>query len=115
MDASGLATGTTLTGLLGSAGDTATGFSALNDPGLNSPFNLTEGYKTGYIGGLSPGKYVFAVGVADADTTDTQSGLFVANVAQVPEPGVTAFLALAGGAGVAWASWRRRKAARATA
>ncbi len=111
VDANGFATGPATTGLLASANDPVGGFSTLNDPNLNSPFNLTEGYKTAFVGGLTPGTYVLALGVADADTTDTQSGLFVANVVQVPEPGVTTLLVLAGGAGVCWA-WRRRNAAR---
>ena len=111
VNSNGLALGATSYGLLGSAGDAAGGFSVINDPNGNSPFSYTEGYKTGYTGQLAVGRYVLALGVADANTYDTGSGLYIGSVSQVPEPGTTATLALAGLLGGACLFRRRAQSA----
>ena len=110
VDNNGFATGATQIVPLGSAGDAAAGFTEIPDLAATSPFSFEEGYKPTTFLLNTPGNYVIGFAVADANTFDTQSGLFVSDLAivSVPEPGVTAILLLAGAAGVAWMMVRRR-------
>ena len=112
VDNNGFATGATQIAPLGSAGDAAAGFSIIPDLAATSPFSFEEGYKPTTFLLTTPGSYVIGFAVADANTFDTQSGLFVSDFAivNVPEPGVTAILLLAGAAGAAWMMVRRRRA-----
>ncbi len=108
VDTNGLATGATTYGLLGSAGDVAGSFSTITDPNANSPFNLVESYQTFTLPNLAVGNYVLTLGVADANATNTQSGLFVGSVNQVPEPNGALLLVLGVvGFGAVWVSRRR--------
>ena len=113
VDGMGLATGPTQVFPLGGVGDPAGNFSTINDLAGTSPFSFEEGYQSGRILTTAGGNYVIGFAVSDANTFDTQSGLFLSTdimAAAVPEPGVTTLLLLAGGCGVAWMTARRRRA-----
>ncbi len=99
--------------LLASAADTANAFKTIADPNGLSPFDVQEGYKSLSISIATAGTYIFGLGVADADTFDTQSGLFLddVTVTAVPEPGAVKMLLLASAGAAIWFLRRGRNMA----
>ena len=96
-------------GLLGSAADDSSNFQVISDPHGTSPFDFQEGYQTATFAIPAAGSYLFGFGVADANTFQTQSGLFLDNIqlTAVPEPS-SGVLLLLPAAAAAYVAMRRR-------
>jgi hypothetical protein len=80
--------------------------------GAGSPFIFHTGVQTATLSlsGLAPGMYTIGIGVDDAATTQTASGILIDNFQVVPEPSIMA-LAMTGAALLfAGLRWRAKRA-----
>ena len=112
VDSNGFALGATSVTPLGGVADGAASFSVIPDVAGTSPFSFQEGFKTTTVYLNGAGDFIVGFGVADANTFDTQSGLFLDGailLTPVPEPGTFATLLFAAGAGLAWMAVRRSR------